>query len=252
MAPTNSENLGGVPCVVSTRARAGDAPINRRLDLPVFLSEWATEKGKGDDFVGNVRVVAELVRILELHQPETLLDILERAHDAYETTRDTRYDPLPPTLATYMMGGMLKLPEVQNRLDESLRSRSWNELLRYKIKVIRNSFLWLGELMTARSDWVDQIIPDNGEETNNRVKLGLRWLLDRETRKFCEECPGVGTLTESEKLRLEDLWRIFDDNEMLPIRIAFCLARLDPENWSGGWARLFDILRPLQQDWDSV
>ncbi|KAL4739879.1 hypothetical protein BDV11DRAFT_186600 [Aspergillus similis] len=76
--------------------------------------------------------------------------------------------------------------------------------------------------------------------------MRLRWLTRTQTRKFCEEPAAARPLTENEKSELEDFWQMFNGNEWLPIRFAFCLARLDPErSWGEGWSGLYEIIEPL-------
>ncbi|KAL4922399.1 hypothetical protein BDW62DRAFT_197075 [Aspergillus aurantiobrunneus] len=227
----------------SEARHAANRPINWPLELPMLLSEWAAEKGVSNDFVGNIKLVAELARILALDQRKTMLDILERAYSEYRVL-DSSFGYHPPTLDTYLLREVIGLPQARDRADQELQSRSGDELIRYKIKAVRDTFLWLGELMEPRSFWIDKLIPDSEPEAQEPAKTALSWLSRKETRELCEGSISARALTAEDESSLEDLWQLFDGNMWLPVRCAFCLARLDPErSWTDGWSRLYSTVR---------
>ncbi|KAL5001758.1 hypothetical protein BDV10DRAFT_181922 [Aspergillus recurvatus] len=252
MAAINNDSLRQMHLDVAADQAVNNAPIHTLLDLQIFLSEWVTEKGESREFVGNIHPLAELLRTVALLERQTLLAILEHVYTAYAAAKedpgfhDRHYAPLPPTLATYMMGEMVRSPQVIERMDEERRTRHGDELLRYKIRVIRNSFIWLDELMRARGEWLENWIGEKDVQAEHRVTMWLRWLTRSQTRRFCEEPGEARQLTEGEKADLEDFWLMFERNEWLPIQFAFCLARLDPDgSWGGGWSGLYEIIEPL-------
>ncbi|KAL4942573.1 hypothetical protein BDV06DRAFT_222014 [Aspergillus oleicola] len=222
------------------------------LDMKAFLSSRAAEKGECEEVVGDVRFVATLVRIVDFGQRETLIQLFERAYAGYKESiaapgsHGRRYGPLPPTLATYMMGEMVRSPQAKEAMDLELQKHNKEELLRYKIKVVRDSFIWLDEMMTSRGDWVENLIPQLDGLVQNDATKRVRWLSEPRTEMFWEQASGAKPLTESEKVDLESLWGMFDGNDWMPIGAAFCLARLDFESHrSDSWARLSSVIWPL-------
>ncbi|KAL4928964.1 uncharacterized protein BDV17DRAFT_80663 [Aspergillus undulatus] len=225
---------------------AGDNPLDTPLDLGVLLSKWAVEQGLHDDLVGNVEHVENIVQTLKLCQRERLRNIFERAYAALEDPRADRLcSPFPATLGTFIICEIIRSPEAVDAMDKEMRERSGDGLLRYKIKVVQDSILWLSEPGEPRSHWVEKLIPVSDPYTENDVSRAFRWLREGRTEEFCE-APGESSLTKSEEADLNRLWRLFDGNEWLPIRFAFCLARLDSEReWPDRWSRLSRVLWPL-------
>ncbi|RDW81278.1 uncharacterized protein DSM5745_04835 [Aspergillus mulundensis] len=217
MAAINSGNLGQVHQNIAAGETLNTTALDSVDDLQTLLWDWADSKGESP------------------------------MEDAGFHAR--RYGPLPPTLATYMVGELAQSPEVNERLSDELELRNGDELLRYKIKVIRNSFLWLNELMGLRH-WVGKLTfdpRDNDKQIEDRVRMRLRWLTSGRTRELCEQPALARPLTENEKSGVENLWGLFDGNEWLPIRSALCPARLDPErNWEDARPRLLEIVDILQ------
>ncbi|KAL4908850.1 hypothetical protein BDW74DRAFT_174079 [Aspergillus multicolor] len=257
MAAINSSNLGQVHHSIAAGEISKTITLNSIDDLQNLLWNWADAKGKSRNFVGEVQLIAELVRTLRIHQPETLLETLDRVYTlsrkAMEDAdfRRELYGPLPPTLATYMMGELARSTEVNERLREELELRDGDDLLRYKIKTIRDTFLWLDELMGSQRDWVEKLTldNDNDKQVEDRVRMRLRWLISGQAREFCEQSPLARPLTGNEKFGLENLWRLFEarGEEWLPIQCAFCLARLDPErNWENAWPGMLRVIDTLQ------
>ncbi|KAL4955925.1 hypothetical protein BDW69DRAFT_105152 [Aspergillus filifer] len=222
-------------------------------DIGAFLIDRAAERGECKDVVGDVRFVAILVRTLDLRRREDLVDLFERACAELEKSNaapgfhDRLYGPLPPTLATYMTGEMIRSRKAKEVMHRELRKHNNVDLLRYKIKVLRDSFIWLGEMMGPRSDWVDTLIPQSTEplvaiETTKRV----RWLAGPRAEAFWEQATAARPLTQSEIADLESLWALFDGNDWIPIRAAFCLARLDYDSHrSDSWSSLSSVVWPL-------
>ncbi|KAL4864741.1 hypothetical protein BDV12DRAFT_200820 [Aspergillus spectabilis] len=231
-----------------------DRPNSSALDLRIFLLAWATEKRKSEDYLGNTQPIEELIRILSLGQPEGLLEALERAHIECERAmahlgyHGRSFGHLPLTLSTYLLNEILfQSPGASDRMGEELQSRTGDELLRYKIRVVRDSYLWLSDLIERRSDWIDLLIPEVDTTTQYRVVGRLSWISKTQTREFCEQPMVARPLTEDGKSGLESLWRGLDGNGWLPIRIAFSLARLGAKGrWSDAWAKFNEVIRFLR------
>ncbi|KAL4769630.1 hypothetical protein BDW60DRAFT_209959 [Aspergillus nidulans var. acristatus] len=253
MATINSDSLSQMQLDAAPDDTVNSTQIGSLLDVQNLVSAWATAKGESHEFVGDIQLVAKLVRTLELHERETLLAALEQVYTAYQEamrvpgTHEQLYGPLPRTLATYMVGEVARSPKMNARMNEDLANRTEDEKLRYKIKVVRNSFLWLDELMMPRSHWVGELISANDAHTQNRMHRSLRWLTWTQTRKFCEGAAEARSLTDDQKAGVEELWQMFVSNRWLPIECAFCLARLDPDRSRGDeWSRLFETVESLQ------
>ncbi|KAL4886840.1 hypothetical protein BJY04DRAFT_176680 [Aspergillus karnatakaensis] len=162
-------------------------------------------------------------------------------------SREASFGFLPPTLSTYLVNDiLLRSPEVRDRSNARLQGQNGAELLRYKIRVVRDSFLWLSDLVERRSDWVDLIVSETHTMTQDLVGARLIWLSGTQTREFCERPTTANVITEDGRSALENLWQMFDGNEEAPIRIAFSLAKLDAKGrWSDAWGRLNEVNRLL-------
>ncbi|KAL4795129.1 hypothetical protein BDV19DRAFT_177232 [Aspergillus venezuelensis] len=220
-------------------------------DIEAFLIDRAAERGKDRDVVGDIRFVAVLVPMLGFGR-EDLIGLFERAYigltesNAATEIHGDNYGTLPPTLATYMMGEMVRSRQAKEAMHRELRKHNRGDLLRYKIKVLRDSFIWLGEMMGPRSDWVDSLIPQTDALVAVDTMRRVRWLSEPRTEAFWEQATGAKPLTQSEMADLEGLWALFDGNDWIPIRAAFCLARLDYDfHRSDGWSRLSSVVWPL-------
>ncbi|KAL4971070.1 uncharacterized protein BDV14DRAFT_6403 [Aspergillus stella-maris] len=221
-------------------------------DIGAFLSDRAAERGKDRDVVGDVRFVAVLVRLLGFGRRENLDELFERAYTGLKESNATPelhgrvYGTLPSTLSTYLMGEMVRSRQAKEAMQRELRKHNKSDLLRYKIKVLRDSFIWLGEMMGRRSDWVDSLIPQTHALVAIDTTRRVRWLTEPRTKAFWEQATGAKPLTQSEIADLESLWALFDGNDWIPIRAAFCLARLDYDSHrSDSWSKLSFVVWPL-------
>jgi 8-oxo-dGTP diphosphatase len=252
------DDLSSVHRQFAKKKASTNSPLRSRKELEAFLEWWVAEKWGRSGALGNVQPLWELVRILELHEPKSLLQILDEINDSGEDEavrshdQNYTYSSLPTTLTTYVVEKI----ESTIQVDQLLQNRSGDDLLRYQIKVIRNTFLWLDDLLPTLSSWVGALFGNDEKslipkeqspcETEETILHQITWLSLVRTRDFLE---GRGCLDGEDFMQLSGLWKILHDNNQMPIKYAFRLAVVGAKgDWQEelAWYKFnTDILQPL-------
>lgn len=229
-----------------------NTPLTSPVELMQLLINWVTEKDIREKLPLDIQTIWNLVEVLDLRQPAKLLEILEPVSAIYQTEStlerhlERYYGPLPRTLDTYIIDEMITRPtnlaNVNAKMKAMERENDGDELLRYRIKVVRDTFLWLEELLEGWDDWVPMLTVDDDIKWPEMRKQ-LTKLNDTNVREFEQRSRRVTFLGEPEVLAVDKLWKLFDGNKQLPVRFAFCLARLKVAGrWkTAGWPRLYNI-----------
>ncbi|KAL3477002.1 hypothetical protein BJX99DRAFT_226909 [Aspergillus californicus] len=164
----------------------------------------------------------------------------------------TYYGQLPLTLDTYIIEQMVinsaNLTNVDARMKAFETENDGDELLRYKIRVVRDTFLWLEELLERWGDWVQLLIADGDDRKRPEMREQLARFSDTDVREFEQRSRKVTVLGGAEVLAVNKLWEMFEGNERVPVRFAFCLGRLKVAGrWkAAAWPRLNGIASMLQ------
>ncbi|KAL2810792.1 hypothetical protein BDW59DRAFT_155614 [Aspergillus cavernicola] len=230
-------------------------PIRSLEELEVFLKWWVDENGM---MLGNVHAIWELVRILKLDKPQSLLQRLEkikncRTDDKAARSRDHKHThvSLPSTLATYLIEDIESSEECATKGNQLLHNKSGDDLMRYKIEVMRDSFLWLDDILGMTSNWFQVFIgsPCLEEQLSHDIMetrhFCIAQLTTERTRHFWKE---RGSLREYELKALDGLWELFKDNGEIPIKHIFCLAVAGAKgSWPDklAWSKFYAIVNPL-------
>ncbi|KAL2822783.1 hypothetical protein BDW59DRAFT_149160 [Aspergillus cavernicola] len=231
---------------------ASSTPLSSALELQRFLSDWMITKGESPNSLGDIQPLWKVAEILNFRERTRLLEILKQVPSTFDLEsghyHQRLYVPLPLTLATYMMGGMILSSDGEKKLKRAIETKSGDELLRYQIKAVRDSFLWLGDLIKRPDDWIKMLCSNIDAETERVVRMRVAWLTWEGTRNFCEKSPKKKSLGAIDVSALTNLWHMFQENEQLPIQFAFRLASLNVKGtWSAGreWSRFSAIVPPL-------
>lgn len=237
-----------------------NSPLRSLKELEAFMEWWLDERLRRQRALGNVQPLWELVRILKLHEPTRLLQILDEIYRSWEDEtsqyhyHELTYSSLPPTLTTYVVELIESSSEWTIQVDQ-LQNRSGPELLKYKIEVMRDTFLWLNDLLPNLSSWAGALFPDmkrslipEGQppcKTENTILRQIAWISSVRGTIFWE---GRTSLDDEDSMQLSDLWKILHDSDQKPIKYAFRLAAVGAKgNWQdGAWYKFnTSIRRPL-------
>ncbi|KAL4985848.1 hypothetical protein BDW68DRAFT_137512 [Aspergillus falconensis] len=259
-------NLKSVHYYFAITKATTNNPIDSQKELEVFLEWWVDKKWKLSGALGNVQPLWELVRILKLYEPKSLLSTLDKINDFWEDdtarSRDHNhtYSSLPPTLTTYVIEKIESSDGWTAQVDQLLQNMSGDKLLRYKIEVMRNTFLWLDDILGRMSSWVgllfgndeSSLIPKGQSprqiSTEKTILDQITWLSLGRTMRFWD---GRRSLDNEDLVQLNGLWKILNDNSQMPIKFSFRLAVVGAKgSWQdeSAWFKFNTvILRPLQE-----
>ncbi|KAB8069706.1 hypothetical protein BDV29DRAFT_161184 [Aspergillus leporis] len=216
-------------------------------ELGVFLTEWTTKSGQTQE-PGEIQPLWELMQILDLPQPkfQEVLGALDLS-----TTLETNfsclvhgYAPLPVSLVTYVIHSIIHLPEVEGKLDDILKTKSEPEFQRYKIKVIRDSLIWLAKLFPL-ADWTGILFADLDQATESFQKSKIYWLTTRNAKDIYYD--EAKPLSLNDEWNITHLWLMFENHKKPPIHYAFSLARLGvmgsgPKGWPAFHNAIYALL----------
>ncbi|KAL4935396.1 hypothetical protein BDV06DRAFT_228867 [Aspergillus oleicola] len=233
---------------VITRAST-NSPLNSQLELEVFLEWWAGENWKGE--LGSIQPLWELLRILKLVKPKDLVDRLCKINNCLKDTTEQHL------LTTYLVEDIESLSEWTTEVDQLLQGKRGDDLLRYKIKVIRNTFLWANCSQDRHLNWAEilfgdyntSLVPTNPplEEVLRQMALlrHIDWLAKAHARIFWE---GNGRLDDKDLSNLNGLWEFLRNNSEIRVKYAFRLAIVGAKaNWGNvsPWFHFNTLVKPL-------
>ncbi|KAL4920385.1 hypothetical protein BDW62DRAFT_199100 [Aspergillus aurantiobrunneus] len=254
-------DLRSVHCQFAITKAGTNSSLCSLKELETFLEWWVDKRWRRQGALGNVQPLWELVRILKLHEPKRLLQILDEINDSWEDKaaqshdHSHTYSSLPPTLTTYVVEKIESSGEWTIQVDQ-LQHRSGHELLRYQIEVMRNTFLWLDDLLPNLSCWVGVLFGDDERslipkkqppcETEEAILRQITWLSSARRANFWKDRTS---LDDEDSMQLSGLSKILHNRDQMPIKYAFRLAAVGSKgNWQdeSAWYKFnTDILRPL-------
>ncbi|KAL2870355.1 uncharacterized protein BJX67DRAFT_281109 [Aspergillus lucknowensis] len=261
MASINTNSLGGMDSgSFGSEPNTSNTQVNSPFELQIFLSEWAAARGQKPELIGNCQTLWELLQTLGFRQRDRLQEILGKLQLTgkggrdYLRHHDSFHDHLSPTLANFLLLEIaLSSREVRNKMSERQRNMEGDELLRYKIEVIRDSFLWLNNIIEKKIDFVKTVFSGFDKDQERLLIVRLACLSRIQVRDFSAGLPGATPLEKEDKSAMESLWKMFDGFfKPVPVRLAFRLASVGVAGgWGGGsdaWSRFLHIFRGLSED----
>ncbi|KAL4781362.1 hypothetical protein BJX76DRAFT_363591 [Aspergillus varians] len=231
---------------------AGERPFQTQHELGLFLCKWAVLKGREED-CGDIKPLWELLKVLNLRKPRELRDILQgldisRAPESDYSRTARGFDPLELTLAMYVTDSVVRSPWGMDRIHDGTnfleRSRK-PEQQRYKMKIVRDSFIWLAYLYWWGEGAARMLFSGVDRAMQGRQQRRIVWLDKICTKSFYNDENTV--LSEEEDKDLAELWLLFDKHTELPAQYVFNLARLDvkghsPPSWPHFRRAIFDLV----------
>jgi hypothetical protein len=207
------------------------------------------DEGIAYNSMGNLQPVWEIITSPRLHELDELETYLARIRFDEEGHAE-QFAPLPVTVATYLIEAMLGGSWVQKSLEKDMEVKETAERQRYKIRVIRDTFLWLDDLVDAPGTWAWLLLPPSDVGKERQLRKKLKWLQHEDTKRFYHMTSPETTLNADDLANLEGLWGLFEEkkDKHRAIRYAFFLARLEAMgSWgekgkweSQGWPRYYN------------
>ncbi|KAL2826952.1 hypothetical protein BJY01DRAFT_141252 [Aspergillus pseudoustus] len=218
-----------------------------QFELEARLTEWAMAEGISVNLLGNLQPVWQIMIVQDLRRVDEIQQYINRVQ--FDPKSEARFPPLPHTVATYLIKSMLEGSWNQATMDRMMAGIKTEERQRHKIGVIRDSFLWLGDLVEAAGAWAWMLLPISDERREREIRKKLRWLQKEDTKAFYLREASNPTLNEEERSDLEELWNLFEraKDSHLVVRCAFCLAQLGAkgswDQWnSEGWSEYYNLV----------
>ncbi|CEL05157.1 hypothetical protein ASPCAL06277 [Aspergillus calidoustus] len=219
------------------------------FELEQRVRRWMMNENIAHNLIGNLQPVWEIITSPRLHELDELETYLTRIRFD-EQGHAERFAPLPVTVATYLIEVMLGGSWVQTSLEKDMEVKGPEELQRYKIRTVRDTFLWLGDLVDAPGTWAWMLLPPSDVAKEREIRKSLKWLQHEDTKRFYRKASPKTTLNAEDLANLEGLWRMFEEkkDKHRAIRYAFFLARLEAMgSWgekgkweSQGWPKYYN------------
>jgi hypothetical protein len=197
-------------------------------ELEDALSRWVGKEGVPRAPLGNLKPILEIMRLRNLHisQVEGYL-----AGIYSDPIPKTCFAPFLLTVATWLIHNMVVRSWDQQREEQVMKTREINQVLRHKIRVIRDSVLWMKDLSGSMGNWEWNLLPPSDVNSDwkreRAIRENLLWLQGGEAKKFYNKRSD-----QVDQSRINELWEMFVKNEDLPVQCAFCLAQMGAK---GSW-----------------
>ncbi|KAL4934896.1 hypothetical protein BDV06DRAFT_229328 [Aspergillus oleicola] len=214
-----------------TQRADGDKPFGSHYGLGSFLMEWAAENGRHQG-LADVQTLWEVLDRFDYHQRTRLLKILAGLDLSPELAR--KYEPLPLNLETAIIHSIMVSEERYKRQDkiDAANRPKWQ---RYKLKVVRDCFIWFGRLFRFDHKWFSLLYFGNDPK---RVIANMEWLVNQ-SRKEGEP------LSSGDERILDDLFNTFASHERLAVQYVFFLARLRVKIFQADGLAMRKVVQPL-------
>ncbi|BCS29995.1 RelA/SpoT domain-containing protein [Aspergillus puulaauensis] len=214
-----------------TQKVQGDTPFGSQYGLGSFLTEWAAVSGRHQDRV-DVQTLWEVLRQFDYDRPTRLRQIMNSLDLSPELAR--KYEPLPLNIETSIIHSIMESDERykrQREKDAEHRGRSQ----KYKLKVVRDCFIWFGRLFRFNHKWFTLVCSENDPK---RVVENMEWLVNQSMKE------GERLSSADERI-LDDLFNTFEQHGRLAVQYVFFLARLRVKTFDADGYSMRMVVNPL-------
>ncbi|KAL3466422.1 hypothetical protein BJX64DRAFT_274662 [Aspergillus heterothallicus] len=205
-----------------TQKELADRPYASQYDLGAALEKWAGRNGKKGAFF-DVQTLWEVLKSFDYHQPTRVQKFLDELDLSPELAR--KYEPLSLNIETAIVHSILQSDERykrQRETDEAKVSKSQ----KYKLKVVRDCFIWFGRLFRFDHKWFDLLRDGNDQE---KVLENMRWL----------------PLGPGDERILEEMFDMFACHCRLAVQHVFFLARFRIKTFPVDGHAMRSVVEPL-------
>ncbi|KAL6234547.1 hypothetical protein BDW75DRAFT_162828 [Aspergillus navahoensis] len=218
--------------IIQVATDPGDRYFETQHEMGVFLCKWAAIKGRAMG-CGDVQPLWELMDILNLRRVNEFRDFLadldfSAGPESDYSRKASGFMPgLELSLAMYVADSLIRSAQGKERVQEAidfLKRMPEAEQQRQKLRIVRDSFIWLVRLYSWGDGAADMLCDGLDKAMQGRYQKAIAWLRKPTTRSFHNET--VALLTEDGASDLEKLWLLFEKHNRLPVQYVFNLARL--------------------------
>ncbi|KAL4786396.1 hypothetical protein BJX76DRAFT_117954 [Aspergillus varians] len=223
-----------------TQKEQDDKPFKSHYDLGQFLTDWAAGSGRNRGGLVDVQTLWEVLRRFDVDRPTKLHAILDSLDLSPELARD--YKPLPLNIETAIIHSILGSEERYKRQREA-DAANFAKFQRYKLKVVRDCFIWFGRLFRFNHKWFSLLASGNGSE---RVVENMDWLVRQSSRK------GGDRLSPKDERILDDLFDSFAGHGRLAVQYVFFLARFRVKTFEADGFAMRSVIQPALRDFGAL
>ncbi|CBF79052.1 hypothetical protein AN7115.2 [Aspergillus nidulans FGSC A4] len=214
-----------------TQKEQADQPFRSHYELGEFLRRWAARNGRAQDLV-DVQTLWQVLHYYDYDRPTELLQILAGLDLSSELAQ--KYEPLPFNLETSIIHSILVSDERYKRERETDAARP-TKFQRYKLKVVRDCFIWFGRLFRFNHKWYSLLCSGS---VPRRVLENMEWLVNQSMKEG-------ETLSSGDERILDDLFDTFAKHGKLAVQYVFFLARLRVKAFPADGYAMRMVVQPL-------
>ncbi|KAL5043631.1 hypothetical protein BDW71DRAFT_216224 [Aspergillus fruticulosus] len=218
---------------LATQKEQDDKPFRSQYGLGLFLTDWAAGCGRNQNLV-DVQTLWEVLRLFDYDRPTRLQRILDGLDLSPELAR--KYEPLPLNIETSIIHSILGSDERYKRERErDADAANSTKFQRYKLKVVRDCFIWFGRLFRFNHKWFTLLISGNDPK---RVLENMEWLMNQSMKE------GEPLSSADERI-LDDLFDTFARHSRLAVQYVFFLARFRVKTFQADGYAMRTVVQPL-------
>ncbi|KAL5335579.1 hypothetical protein BJX70DRAFT_314115 [Aspergillus crustosus] len=214
-----------------THQKEGDGLFKSQYDLGMFLTEWKAGSGRNQDLV-DVQTLWEVLRRFNFHRPTKLRQVLDGLDLSPELAH--KYEPLSLNIETSIIHSIL-ISDERYKPQREADAANHAKLQRYKLKVVRDCFIWFGRLFRFNNKWFALLCSGNDQK---QVVENMEWLVNKSMKE------GDPLSSRDERI-LDDLFNTFAKHGRLAVQYVFFLARLRVKTFPADGHAMRNVIQPL-------
>jgi ppGpp synthetase/RelA/SpoT-type nucleotidyltranferase len=214
-----------------TQKELADQPFASQYDLGAWLNKWAGRNGRSEGLI-DVQTLWEVLKRFDCHRPTRVQKILDEMDLSPGLAR--KYEPLPLNIETSIIHSILESDERYNRQREADEANP-SKLTKYKLKVVRDCFIWFGRLFRYNHKWFELL--SCGNDPEELVEM-MAWLFEQSMKEDKTLCP------RDERV-LEELFDILAGHSRLAVQYVFFLARFRVKAFPVDGYAMRTVIEPL-------
>ncbi|KAL2815758.1 hypothetical protein BJX63DRAFT_441976 [Aspergillus granulosus] len=210
-----------------------DKAFGSHYDLGMFMTNWAASNGRRESLV-DVQTLWEVLRRFEYHRPTKLREILAGLDLSPQLAQ--KYDPLPLNIEIAIIHSILESDERYKRQREADEANP-TKFQKYKLKVVRDCFIWFGRLFRFNHKWVSLLSIGNDAR---RVLTYMEWLVQQSMKE------GEPLSVDDERI-LDSLFDCFARHSHPAVQYVFFLARFRVKTFDADGFAMRSVIQPWLQ-----
>ncbi|KAL4994055.1 hypothetical protein BDV10DRAFT_199080 [Aspergillus recurvatus] len=210
-----------------------DKAFESHYPLGMLLTDWAAENGRSEDLV-DVQTLWKVLQLFGYDRPTKLRKILAGLDLSPELAR--KYEPLPLNIETSIIHSILESDERYKRQRKPDKGNP-TKFQKYKLKVVRDCFIWFGRLFRFSHKWVALLSSGNDPR---RVLENMEWLVQQSMKE------GEALSPNDERI-LDDLFDCFARHNRPAVQYVFFLASFRVKTFHADGFAMRTVIQPWLQ-----